>query len=270
MTGMLLGPDAVVVGLCLLVGGQLASSTLDTPKASELRNAFHVPWWMCVLLAAVLNAGSLLAEHVWARTVEHRWNARCKASRARHTTTDRVGFHLVQDLAEETRREVATFVSEHMSLGVELSVLQHVSSLHAIVLARQGDVISGFVGVHRHAWELKSDVDRCEDTGGTDSLLSNWQRCNAAHASATDATWNVRTLVVASKLRRKGLGRHVMQCLLEAARAHGVSFVELHVDVDAASAQHSWLCRFYESLGFCAVSRRSKDVHMVCLLTPTP
>ena len=84
MTGMLIGSDAVVVGLCLLVASQLGASTLDPAREPNERGGPHVPWWAYVLLIAALNATSLLAEHVWARTVERRWNARCAASRLRH------------------------------------------------------------------------------------------------------------------------------------------------------------------------------------------
>jgi ribosomal protein S18 acetylase RimI-like enzyme len=270
MTGMLIGSDAVVVGLCVLVASQLGASTLDSARESNERGGPNVPWWAYVLLMAALNATSLLAEHVWARTVERRWNARCAASRLRHNSRDCVGFHLVQDLAEGPKCEIAAFVREHMSLGSEQSVLQHVEAFHAIVLARRSGAISGVVGVQRHAWKLRSAVERYEDAGGLDCLLSNWQRSSPPHVENADATWNARTLVVAPQFRRRGIGRHVMQCLLQAARQHGVFFVELHVDVDTVSAKHEWLCRFYERLGFCAVSRRPSDVHMVCLLNSTP
>lgn len=270
MTGMLIGSDAVVVGLCVLVASQLGASTLYPARESNERGGPNVPWWAYVLFIAALNATSLLAEHVWARTVERRWNARCAASRLRHNTTDCVGFHLVRDLDTDTKREIAGFMCKHMSLGSEQSVLQHVDGLYAIVLARRSGAISGVVGVQRHAWELRSAAERCERAGGLDSLLSNWQRSSPPHAETADATWNARTLIVAPQFRRKGIGRHVMQCLLQAARQHGVFFVELHVDVDTVSAKHEWLCRFYERLGFCAVSRRPSDVHMVCLLDSTP
>lgn len=270
MTGMLIGSDAVVVGLCVLVASQLGASTLDPARESNERGGPNVPWWAYVLFIAALNATSLLAEHVWARTVERRWNARCAASRLRHNTTDCVGFHLVRDLDTDTKSEIACFMCKHMSLGSEQSVLQHVDGLYAIVLARRSGAISGVVGVQRHAWELRSAAERCERAGGLDSLLSNWQRSSPPHAETADATWNARTLIVAPQFRRKGIGRHVMQCLLQAARQHGVFFVELHVDVDTVSAKHEWLCRFYERLGFCAVSRRPSDVHMVCLLDSTP
>jgi ribosomal protein S18 acetylase RimI-like enzyme len=270
MTGMLIGSDAVVVGLCVLVASQLGASTLDPARESHERGGPNVPWWAYVLLMVVLNATSLLLEQVWARTVERRWNARCAASRLRHNTSDCVGFHLVRDLDADTKCQLAAFLREHVSLGSEQSVLQHVDGLYAIVLARRSGVISGVVGVQRLMWALRSAVERCEDAGGVDSLLSNWQRSSPPHVENADATWNARTLVVAPQFRRKCIGRHVMQCLLQAARHHGVFFVELHVDVDTVSAKHEWLCRFYERLGFCAVSRRPSDVHMVCLLNSTP
>jgi ribosomal protein S18 acetylase RimI-like enzyme len=270
MTGMLIGSDAVVVGLCVLVASQLGASTLDPARESHERGGPNVPWWAYVLLMVVLNATSLLLEQVWARTVERRWNARCAASRLRHNTSDCVGFHLVRDLDADTKCQLAAFLREHVSLGSEQSVLQHVDGLYAIVLARRSGVISGVVGVQRLMWALRSAVERCEDAGGVDSLLSNWQRSSPPHIENADATWNARTLVVAPQFRRKCIGRHVMQCLLQAARHHGVFFVELHVDVDTVSAKHEWLCRFYERLGFCAVSRRPSDVHMVCLLNSTP
>lgn len=270
MTGMLLGSDTVVVGMCLLAASQLGASSIDPAQEPTQRGGPYVPWWGYVLLIAALNITSLLAEHVWARTVERRWNARCAASRPRHNTADCVGFHLVRDLAEDTKCQIAAFVCKHMSLNSERSVLEHVEGLHGIVVARRSGAISGVVGVQRHAWELRSAAERCEDAGGVDSLLCNWQRLSLPHAGAVDATWNARTLVVAPHFRRKGLGRHLMQCLLEAARHHGVLFAELHVDVDAARLKHEWLCRFYKSLGFCAVSRRQSDVHMVCLLNAMP
>jgi len=270
MTGMLIGSDAVVVGLCVLVASQLGASTLDPARESHERGGPSVPWWAYVLLMVVLNATSLLVEQVWARTVERRWNARCAASRLRHNTSDCVGFHLVRDLDADTKCQLAAFLREHVSLGAEQSVLQHVDGLYAIVLARRSGAISGVVGVQRLMWTLRSAVERCEDAGGLDSLLSNWQRSSPPHVENADATWNARTLVVAPQFRRKGIGRGVMQCLLQAARHHGVFFVELHVDVDTVSAKHEWLCRFYERLGFCAVSRRPSDVHMVCLLNSTP
>lgn len=270
MTGMLIGSDAIVVGLCVLVASQLGASTLDPARESHERGGPNVPWWAYVLLMVVLNATSLLLEQVWARTVERRWNARCAASRLRHNTSDCVGFHLVRDLDADTKCQLAAFLREHVSLGSEQSVRQHVDGLYAIVLARRSGVISGVVGVQRLMWALRSAVERCEDAGGVDSLLSNWQRSSPPHVENADATWNARTLVVAPQFRRKCIGRHVMQCLLQAARHHGVFFVELHVDVDTVSAKHEWLCRFYERLGFCAVSRRPSDVHMVCLLNSTP
>lgn len=277
---MLLGPDALVGCVLFVLGSQLAGGT----GASGDSGQGATPWWPYAAGLVLLNCLSMLAEHVWARTVESGWNARCRASYPQHNLTDRVALVEVADLDDAGLREIAAFAVQELFActgGDALhTVLKEIRLLDAVVLARRGSAISAMVGVQRHAWALRPDEDRSEAHGGRDCLLCNYQP-RGVHAPAPDATqpcracpggadetWNARMLVVARGSRRQGLGRLVMQCLLHAARRHAVPLVELHVDVDREHGAHVWLCRFYASLGFSVVSKRARDAHLVCLTGP--
>jgi len=66
-----------------------------------------------------------------------------------------------------------------------------------------------------------------------------------------DTTADVQRVVVTSALRRQGLGRLVLQALLDAARARGCHEVLLEVRVGNRAA-----VAMYEEFGFTEISRR--------------
>ena len=73
------------------------------------------------------------------------------------------------------------------------------------------------------------------------------------HAPRGAETAEVHTVTVTEALRRQGIGRRMMQALLDEAAARGATEVFLEVRIDNLSAQE-----LYRSLGFEAVGIRPK------------
>lgn len=181
--------------------------------------------------------------------------------------------HYLYKASAELKAQLVRFIQQHGPHKPHVDVAAFLASMSVCWTATRGDRMVGVVFLRAKLWTLRNEL-----YGPRDMLYATWTPAHYIslwdHIPTTDgfeqrvvATLNVRALLVSAQCRGQGVGRQLMQTVLEDAQ-NGTprpQMLELHVDKQPKQA-HAWLVRWYRKLGFVVVQARRHDLHLVCFL----
>lgn len=104
---------------------------------------------------------------------------------------------------------------------------------------------------HTNQWHWGRSVDIVKDDGTA-------MVCVKFDEKYFPTTGSIYGLSVLPFERRKGVGTKMIKYALMSCKDNGMTFARLYVD-----AKNSWLCEWYERLGFKELSRDENEIEMV-------